>query len=125
MASTTTPRRACGIASILEARCERYHQIRNSQWCGMKPRATYPTSPTSHAAHLPTAGAAVLPLALPSVLLLGFFWSRGCMNTTNGGGSYDNGLPITLEGDEPLTTPNEAARTAVKAAPIGFWSPWP
>lgn len=38
------------------------------------------------------------------------------MNTTNGGGSYDNGLPITLEGDEPLTTPNEAARTAVKAA---------
>jgi len=31
------------------------------------------------------------------------------MNTTNGGGSYDNGLPISLE-DERLYTPESEAR---------------
>lgn len=40
------------------------------------------------------------------------------MNTTNGGGSYDNGLPISLEGDEPLTTPNEACRTVLNIARV-------
>jgi len=31
------------------------------------------------------------------------------MNTTNGGGSYEHGMPITLE-DEPLFTPESEAR---------------
>ena len=32
------------------------------------------------------------------------------MKTNNGGGSYDKGLPISLEGDEPLFTPESEAR---------------